>query len=272
MDTLNDFFSNATPAQINQLDTTQQPPELPSPVAEPVQEEVQEEAAQEAPQVAQPEEQQQQPEEPKETPSQMRFRELRERMLKAEWEREQLTKRLAAMETERAPRQPEKDEDLDLGIAPDELLEGKHLDKIIKAVEKRSEAKFRQQQAQTMQTMVETRLKAEIPDLDAVVNSETISKLQAEYPDIASSIYSNPDLYSKAKAAYTMITKLGLANPVDYSQDKQRIKQNLAKPKHVSSINTRPSALSQAESFESASLSEQTKEQLWKEMRKAMNA
>lgn len=268
MDTLNDFFSNATPAQINQLDTTQQPQELPSPVAEPVQEEVQEAAPAEQVAVEQPQE----PQEPQETPQQLRFRELRERMLKAEWEREQLTKRLASLETERTPRQVEQEEDLDLGIAPDELLEGKHLDKIIKAVEKRSEAKFRQQQAQTMQTMVETRLKAEIPDLDAVVNSETIAKLQAEYPDIASSIYSNPDLYSKAKAAYTMITKLGLANPVDYSQDKQRIKQNLAKPKHVSSINTRPSALSQAESFESSTLSDQTKEQLWKEMRKAMNA
>ena len=284
-DQINSFFESGMPAQINQIDAaqtgnlqeniqqaSQQPmatlQDLPAPEVEAAPETVQESAPV-----------QQAPEEPqlvKETGPQKSFREQRERMLKAEWERDELARRIQTYESsgiQRAPQARPVEEEDDLGIAPDDIIEGKHLAKIIKTVEKRTERKVMQQQEAMMQIMTENRLKTEMPDLDSVVNQDTLKTLRSMYPELAQSINTNPDLYSKAKSAYTLIKKLNIVEPApsyDYQQDRARIQQNMAKPKPVQSVAQRQSPLAQSVAYD-GELTEGMKAQLWKEMNVARN-
>lgn len=283
-DQLNSFFDGATPAQINQmplesngnLQSAQQQhhpaigagtttlQDLPMPEVE-VQPEVEvkthEQAA--APEVSH---------EVKESPQQMRFREVREGKLRAEWERDELSRRLQAYEAgerQRTPAAKQVEEEEDYGIAADEIIEGKHLAKIIKQVEKRAERKVIAQQEANMQSMTEMRLKMEMPDLDTVVNSETLNSLRKMYPELSNTVNSHPDLYTKAKAAYTIIKKLNIApvdsNPYDYEADKRKIQQNISKPRAVQSVTPRQSALAQSSAYD-GELTDALKAQLWKEM------
>lgn len=281
MSNIQNFFDNATPAQINQLeqaapqaDATQpiaaqdSVADLPALSAETI--EALQETAPEPVQAPQPIVQ----EEPKETPAQRNWREVREQKLRAEWERDEALRQLQAMQQQKTqPQQIEEDDDL--GINPDDVIEGKHLAKIIKKVEQRTEKKVRQQQEMFMQTMTEARIKTEMPDVDSVVNVQNLQLLRSQYPELAASINANPDLYSKAKAAYTLMTKLGIAQGTaqayDYAQDKQRIAQNMAKPKPVQSVAQRQSPLAQANAYDGP-LTEDMKKSLWKDMQKSIGS
>lgn len=301
MTDLNSFFDTATPAQINQLTASapkqavqqQQPAqhhpqiqqaiptmdELPEveaiqavpdlPVAPEATLPVQEEILVQTVSVQQ--------EEPLETPKQKSFRELREARLRAEWERDELARRLQAYEQAKSAPQVREEPEEDLGIDPDAVLEGKDIVKIVKQieqrVERRAEKKYYQQQQVMMQNVVENRLKMEMPDIDNVVNGENIRMLQQMYPELAQSINSNPDLYTKAKAAYTMIKKLNIVpepQPMyDYEADKRRIAQNTAKPRPVQTVAQRQSPLAASHAYD-GELTDSVKNQYWKEMQKAM--
>lgn len=282
-DQLNSFFDNATPAQINQMTieskgdlqaaqqihpaieagtTTMQ--DLPMPEVE-TQPEVEVKADEPArtPEI---------PLEVKESPQQMRFREVREAKLRAEWERDELARRLQSYESgerQRTPQTKQVEEEEDYGIAADEIIEGKHLAKIIKQVEKRAERKVMAQQEATLQSMTEMRLKMEMPDLDNVVNSETLNSLRKMYPELANTVNAHPDLYTKAKAAYTIIKKLNISNVetngYDYEADKRKIQTNMSKPRAIQSVAPRQSALAQSSAYD-GELTDALKAQLWKEM------
>ena len=128
------------------------------------------------------------------------------------------------------------------------------------------------QQEALVQTMTETRLKMEMPDLDSVVNSETLTSLRKMYPELANTVNAHPDLYTKAKAAYTIIKKLNIANVdnsgYDYEADRRKIQQNMAKPRAVQSVTPRQSPLASAGSYD-GELTDALKAQLWKEMNAA---
>lgn len=206
----------------------------------------------------------------KETPAQMSWRQLREKAERAEKRAEEL-ERLVANQQNQAPKQAPDDDDEEIRIQPDDLVEGKHLSRYDKKIRK-MEQQIREYQAKTYETTAETRIKQEFPDYDKVVTQESLYILQSQFPELAQSISSNPDLYSKAKAAHLAITKLGI-NPNDTSIQQETINKNVAKPKPLASIAPQQgdSPLTRANAFASG-LTQELKDQLYKEALEAANS
>lgn len=251
------FYENATPAEINGLVGQQ---------AQPAQE-AQEE--QEQPQIEAQEVEQEEIQEKPETSQQKNFRELRESYLRAQWERDEMARQLSELKAKPTPQYEEEEPELD--ISDDHLIEGKDLKKIIKKIEKKVESKvqreMRQQQQLTQQQLIENRLKLELPDLDRVVNSKNLAMLSRDYPELASTIQTNSDLYTQAKAAYTLIKKLGIEQENPNASNAQRIQKNLAKPKPVQSVAPRQSPLVDISAYD-GNLTDDMKREIWSEMQK----
>ena len=181
------------------------------------------------------------------------FRNLRNKAERLQRERDEAFMRLKSYETQQ-PEEP------DLSIAPNDLAEGKHINKV--------HSKIQELENQ----LVETRLRAQYPDIDSVVSAENMAILQRDYPDIANTLGSSKNLYSKAVSAYTLVKKLGISNGVGpYDQDKAMAQRNAAKPKPLASVSPQQgdSALSHANAFANG-LTDSLKKQLQKEMADAM--
>ncbi len=193
------------------------------------------------------------------------FRQLREAKLKAERERDELLRQLQAQ----SQPQPQ-EEDEDFSIEPDALAEGKHLRKM-QAKIKKLEQRLENANNTASQTAVEAKIKANYPDFDKIVSGENINALREQYPEIAATLHSTTDLYSKAVSAYTMIKKLGIAQEDLYVSDRQRAQLNAAKPRSLASVSPQQgeSPLSRANAFANG-LTEDLKTQLHKEMMEAM--
>lgn len=209
-----------------------------------------------------------QPEAPKENDASRNLRALREKSERIERERDEAIRRLQEMEAVRAPQAPQEDEDFHL--APDELAEGKHLSKVDKKI-KKLEEQLRQYQQQSTTTNVETKLRTQYSDFDKVVSRENIDSLREQYPELAATINSSPDLYNKASSAYTMIKKLGIYQDDMYKADVARAQKNAAKPRTVTSISPQQgdSPLTRANAFANG-LTEELSKQLRKEMNDAI--
>lgn len=202
------------------------------------------------------------------------FREVRERALRAEREKEQLMRFI----TERLPQhqQPQQaapatqEENLEFSIAPDELAEGKHLAKLNKKIE-RLENQIKQGNQQSAAMSTEARLKAQYPDFEKVVSQSNIESLSEMYPEIAKTIGESSDLYNKAVSAYTMIKKFGIHAEDTYVQEKARVQANAVKPRPLASLSPQQgeSPLSKANAFANG-LTPELQKQLWKETKEAM--
>jgi hypothetical protein len=237
------------------------PEEQPADIVEPVEETVAE---------SQPE----QPEEAKadssrdnasqvESIQQKNFKALRDRMSQTERERDMAMQRLA--EIERAKQQPQEEPEDDMQIGPDEIAEGKHISKVVKKM-RRMEQELQQYKQQSAASIAETRLRTKYPDFDSVVTKENIDTLRLIHPEIAETINSNPDLYTKAAAAYTMIKQLNVGQPDTFEADRERVQKNAAKPRPINSVATQgASPLAKADAFANG-LTEEVKAQLLKEM------
>jgi len=237
--------------------TAQQILEIPS------QEELQEQPVE---QVQEPEVQEPvQEAQPKESVQAKNFAALRQQKELAERERDEAIRILKEMESKKAP---EVDEEIVLG--PDDLAEGKHLSKVQQKI-KKLEQQLKNYERQSVESNIETKLKVQYPDFDSVVSRENIDSLRSNYPEIAATINSSPDLYSKAVSAYTLIKKLGITPDTSYDMDKVKIQQNVAKPKPLASISPQrgDSPLSRANAFAEGKLSKELSEQLFKEMNEA---
>lgn len=190
---------------------------------------------------------------------------LREKTERAEKRAAELEAALLAAQSNKSE-SPE--EDLGFSLEEDALAEGKHLNKVQKKIQK-LENQLKQYEQQVAMTTVETRLKSQYPDFDAVVSVENLSNLRAAYPELATTINATSDLYSKAVSAYTMIKKLGIAPQEDtFQQEKMQAQRNAVKPKSLASISPQQgdSPLSKANAFANGNLTEDLKKQLWKEM------
>lgn len=167
------------------------------------------------------------------------------------------------------PNQPQPtDEPLeDISLEADALVEGKHLSKVSKHI-KRLESQIQQYQQQAAVSSVEVKLKSQYADFDSVVTKENLENLKATYPEIAHTINSSNDLYSKAVSAYTMIKKLGIGQVDDFAQEKELAQKNAAKPKPLASVSPQRgnNALDNANAFASGKLTDELKAQLRKEM------
>ncbi len=205
-----------------------------------------------------------------ETAQAKNFRQIREQKDRLEWERDELRRRLDTYEANKPQVKEEfkqEYEEPDLDINPDDLVEGKHLNKYAKKL-KEIQKDLKLQQQQNQLTATEIRLKHEFPDFDKVVSNDNINQLRSSYPELAETLNSSSsDLYSKAKSAYTLIKKLGISNDDVYQQDRERVAKNSAKPRPVAAVSPQQgdSPLSKANAF-AGGLTEDLKAQLRKEM------
>lgn len=211
---------------------------------------------------------------PSKSAAQESFKEIRERWLKAARERDELALKLEQVSNRDMPSRVEEEpeEDLSYKVDDDALVEGKHLSKVDKKIRK-LEQQLQQYQQQTALSATEIRLKTQYTDFDEVVSAENVEVLRRQYPELAVSINANPDMYSKAVSAYTMIKKLGIAQvPDTFEGDKQQAQKNAMKPRPLSSVSPQQgdSPLSRANAFASG-LTPELKNQLLKEMNQFRN-
>lgn len=195
------------------------------------------------------------------------FRQIREKMEQLQRERDE------AIRYANEKRQREEQEDLELNIAPDEIMEGKHAVKLQRQL-KKYEENFREQQNKMEALMIESRLRSSYPDFDNVVSKENLEVLSEKYPEIAQTIHSSPDLYNKAASAYTILKNLGIAgNPPAgyYQKEKEAAQRNAAKPKPLAAISPQQGStpLSQVNDF-GDELTDSVKKAYWQEMQQIM--
>jgi len=181
------------------------------------------------------------------------WRALREKVAQAERERDEALARL----NQNQPNTQTNQESFNIG--DDDLAEGKHL----KYYYQQSEQKLKQVEEQ----LIETKLRNAYPDFDSVVNQETLSMLRDADPELTESLAANPNLYSKAVAAYKSIKRYGLS-PKSYDKEKEMVKNNSAKPRTVNSLSPQQgnSPLSKANEF-AQRLTPERKKQIREEMR-----
>ena len=226
----------------------------------------------------QPEVQQEKPlaDEPKKTEidqKEVNFRTLREQNERIAKERDEAMRKLSELETLKKQAQGQQQEqpvtDDDFNLEADALAEGKHLNKLNKKI-KQLEEQVKTYQHQSTSMTAETRLRMEFPDFDKVVNQESIKTLATVEPELAASLDANPDLYTKAKAAYKAIKRFGLEDT--YETDRATAQKNAAKPRPLTSLSPQQgeSPLSHANAFANG-LTEDLKKQLYKEMMEARN-
>jgi len=180
------------------------------------------------------------------------WRALRTAKEKAERERDEALKILQ----QGVPQQNKRDEEPVVG--DDDLIEGKHL--------KYQRQYTEQRIAQLEERLVEAQIKSKYPDFDEVVTPETLGMLRDTDPELAESLAANPNIQSKAIAAYKSIKRYGLSRP-QYEKSKEKVNQNVSKPRTVTSISPQQaeSPLSRANAF-AEGLTDSVKEQVWKEM------
>lgn len=181
------------------------------------------------------------------------FRALREKSDRIQKERDEALMRLKQYEVS----QNVESDTLNLG--PDDLAEGKHLNKV--------ESKIKALENQLM----ESRLRSQYPDIDSVVNDDNIALLKSKYPELAQTIGTNKNLYSQAVTAYTMIKQLGINQEPAYEADKILAHRNASKPRPLASVSPQQgdTPLSKANAFANG-LTDELKRQLQKEMIEAI--
>lgn len=213
-------------------------------------------------------------EQPKESFQAKNFRELREKALAVQRERDEYARKLSEYEAARnqapsAPSNGTNDQDDDIVIAPDELAEGKHLQKVAKKI-KNLEDQLKQYQQQSTVSQAEVKLRSEFADFEQVFSKENIETLNMLHPEIAQTLDESKDVYRKAKSAYLFIKQMGISDNA-YKQDKELVQRNAAKPKPLASIAPQQGgdgALSRANAFANG-LTDDLKQQLYKEMMEA---
>ena len=149
-------------------------------------------------------------------------------------------------------------------LPPEDLTENKHIQRMaqdmrsMKAqLEEQRQITLKQQQ-EARDAAAVARAKSQYPDMDKVVNKETIDALIELYPTEALEIESIPNKYTQSVLAYTTIKNLGIYKPAEntvkkpaYESDILRAKVNAAKPRPMASINPQQgeSPLSQVNGF-----------------------
>lgn len=247
-------ISSPSPAQINGMAIESDTNEPPTPA--------QINGLQSAPE---PEpEQQPEPESQPETryqdsPQAENFKRLREAKERAERERDEAIRIVQSL------KQPDTAQETSVNIGDDDYVEGKHLKRELQQVRKQ----LSEITQNATQIAVEAKLKTNYPDFDSVVNTENINRLRDQYPEVAETIMSNNNLYSKAVSAYTMIKNLGMAPDKPSKYEAERVNKNIAKPRPVTSLSPQQgdSPLSRVNAFaQGGELSKDLKESLYKEM------
>jgi hypothetical protein len=202
-----------------------------------------------------------------ETPQQRNFKALREQAIRLEQEKQEMARQLAAYQQQKPQESIEQDDNL----APDALIEKRHLSRYDKKIQ-RLEEQLKQYQEQSVSLSAENQLKNKYPDFDAIVNKDNLEMLKLTYPELAQTIYNNPDLYTKGASAYTIIKQMGISLNSQTDVDKERAIKNANKPRPLASVGSsqgNDSPLQRANAFANG-LTDDLKAQLHREMIESM--
>lgn len=203
-----------------------------------------------------------------ETPQQRNFKALREQALRLEAEKQEMARQLAALQQQNRPQEEPEIED---NLAPDALVEKRHLSRYDKKI-RNLEQQLKQYQEQSQSNSAELQLKTKYPDFDAIVNKDNLEMLKLTYPELAQTIYNNPDLYTKGASAYTIIKQMGIAPGAQTDLDRDRAIKNANKPRPLASVGAsqgNDSPLQRANAFANG-LTDDLKAQLHREMIESM--
>jgi len=198
------------------------------------------------------------------------FRELRNKLQRAQKERDEAYNYIKNIQAKNDPAPVNNNNvDEDFNLDPDALAEGKHLNKLkneIKQVQKQLQ-EFRKV---SDETIAENKLRAKYADFDQVLTKENIVALQENNPDLWNAVKSSPDIYNQGVSAYMFIKSLNLPAKNLYDEDKAIMQKNMGKPRSMTSVAPQRgnSPLSQANVFEKG-LTPELAKSLYAEMRKA---
>jgi hypothetical protein len=207
------------------------------------------------------------------------IREVRLAKEKAERERDALVSAMLNMQSQlqkpqqQAPVEPKEWFD---NLDPESLVEGKQVQMI--AQDMRAMKKMlAEQQRKSQELEMQNKIRAQYPDIDSVVNDQTIKDLNEMYPAEASALGAIPDRYNQAVLAYTTIKNLGIykqdtAVKRTYVPEALRAKANASKPRPLASISPQQgeSPLSQANVFANGDITKEMEAKMYKEMRDAI--
>lgn len=202
----------------------------------------------------------------RESASDKNFRELRSKVARMERDEEIRAQQLAAQHQKNAQDKLQEEEPDDIDIGDDDLAEGKHLRKQSKEIRKMKK-EMEQYKQQMYEQTTEARIKSLYPDFDKVVSSDSVKLLSEQYPELAQTINTSPDLYNKAASAYTLIKKFGLYKEDTYQNDRLQATLNAAKPKSSAAVSPQQgeSPMSNANAFANG-LTDDLKSKLYREM------
>lgn len=148
-------------------------------------------------------------------------------------------------------------------LAPDDLVEWRVVQKEVNDVKQELQQYKDLQNAYT----AEMKIRSEFRDFDSVVSTENIAMLRTMEPELAASIHSNPNGYSKAVAAYKAIKKLGLGDK--QALEKEKIAQNSTRPRSAQAAAPQQSdsPLTKANAY-GTKLDKDSKKAIWEEMQR----
>jgi len=195
--------------------------------------------------------------------AQENMRALREAKIKAEQREEAVLRRLETIERNQRPAEPE--EDLSINIAPDDIGTGAHLlkvDKRIKKIEQQYEERLRKVEERAAQVAAEAQLRSQYPDIDQVINPDTVQKFNQLEPELAEAIGSYTDFYKRSVAAYKAIKRSGIVSSPEEIQAQRQLAVNAQKPRSTSSLSPQraDSPLDQANIYANGGLTKEMKE------------
>lgn len=192
------------------------------------------------------------------------FRELREKAERAareaqqaQQERDALAQRIKELEL----MTQQKDE---FSLAPDDLVEGKHLSRHIKELKEVKDELNRYRQ-QTHQQSIEAQLRTQYADFDTIVTKENLDTLA---PSVQKSLkaLAQSDLMAAGEAAYEILA----GKKTGFQNEAALVEKNSAKPRPLTSMSPQQgdSPLSKANAFANG-LTPDLQKQLLKEMQQA---
>ncbi len=197
-----------------------------------------------------------------ETAQAKNFRELRDKAERVAQERDELARRIKELESSR-----NKEE---FSLAPDDLVEGKHLSRHVSELKEVKEQLKRYEQHMHQNT-VESKLRSKYSDFDSMVTADNLAKLN---PSVARSLQAlaATDLEAAGEAAYEVIKSL-TPTTNKYTHDVELAQKNSVKPRPLTSVSPQhgDSPLSKANAFANG-LTPELQQQLLKEMQNARKA
>lgn len=205
-------------------------------------------------------------------PANRRIRELKEAQKKAERERDEVLRMMQMQQMQQQmPQQKVEPEEEDFLIEDDALVEGKYIRQMNKKMQAMQQ-QLHNYQSQSAEAITEAKIKAAYPDFDRVVSEENIARLREDYPELANTLHSTADLYSKAVSAYTLIKQFGISKNPRIENDRERVIKNTTKPKPLASVSPQQgdSPLSKANAFANGEFTEEMRAAARREMFAAM--